>query len=55
MTPRCNPIPISSLTCSHFEAWPLWSEFYESEELLEIVSWGVSKDKFLAELGERFG
>ena len=52
MTPSCKPIPISSLKRSHFEAWPIWSELYDSDELLEIVSWGVSKDQFLAELEE---
>jgi len=50
MTPSCKPIPISSLTRSHFEAWPVWSELYDADELLEIASWGVPKDQFLADL-----
>ena len=50
MKPGCIPIPISSLTRSHFEAWPIWSELYDADELPEIVSWGVSEDDFLAEL-----
>lgn len=50
MTPSCKPIPITSLKRFHFEAWPVWSEFYDADELLEIVSWGVPKDLFLADL-----
>jgi hypothetical protein len=50
MKPGCIPIPISSLTRSHFETWPIWSEFYDPDELTEIVSWGVSEDDFLAQL-----
>lgn len=50
MKPNCKPIPISSLTRSHFEAWPVWSELYDADELLEIVSWGVPQDQFLADL-----
>jgi hypothetical protein len=52
MTPKCDPIPISSLTRAHLKAWPLWSELYDSDELLEIVSWGVSEEQFLAKLEE---
>ena len=50
MKPDCLPIPLSSLTRAHFKAWPIWSELYDADELLEIVSWGVSEDHFLAEL-----
>lgn len=50
MKPSCKPIPISSLSRYHFEAWPVWSELYDAEELHEIVSWGVSEVHFLAEL-----
>ncbi len=50
MKPSCRPIPISSLSRSHFEAWPVWSEFYDADELPEIVSWGVSEDDFLGQL-----
>ena len=44
-------IPMSQLGEVQFQMYPVWSEFYDSEEVEEIVNWGVSRDWLLKELG----
>lgn len=50
MKPPCKPIPLSLLGRDQFAVWPVWSEYYDFEELSEIASWGVSTDQFLRDV-----
>lgn len=50
MASACKPIPMSALSKDHFAEWPVWSEFYDYDELEEIESWGVSVKQFLADI-----
>ncbi len=41
---------MSALCHDSFVEWPVWSEFYEIDELREIESWGRSRQQFLADI-----
>jgi hypothetical protein len=43
-------ILMSQLGRAHFEEWPVWSEYYEPDELEDIEDWGIDSGVFLAEL-----
>ena len=39
-------IPLSQLDEGCFDEWPVWSEFYEPDELEDIESWGIDPQDF---------
>lgn len=41
---------MSHLGKAHFEEWPVWSEYYDFDELEEIEEWGIAPATFWAEL-----
>ena len=43
-------IPQSELSIEHFEAYPIWSEHYDYDEIDEIVSWGIDREWLLREI-----
>ena len=43
-------IPQSELSKEHFEAYPIWSEHYDYDEIDEIVSWGIDREWLLQEI-----
>jgi hypothetical protein len=43
-------VPMSQLSKRHFDLHPIWSEHYDFEERMEIVSWGVSQEWLEQEL-----
>ena len=43
-------VPMSRLSKGHFDVHPIWSEFYDAEEVDEIVSWGVDREWLEREL-----
>ena len=43
-------IPHSELSKEHFEAYPVWSEHYDYDEIDEIVSWGIDREWLLREI-----
>jgi len=43
----------NELSEQHFDEYPVWSEFYEYDELEEIVSWGVDCDWLMKEWQEK--
>src|SRR5262249_44171520 len=48
--PMFRLIRCSALSQHDFEEHPVWSEFYDSDEIEEIVSWGVNREWLLREL-----
>jgi hypothetical protein len=43
-------IPTSELDERHFHQWPVWSEYYEPDEIEEITSWGIQPEQFHEQL-----
>ena len=43
-------IQCADLNWSHFEEYPVWSEFYDFDEIDEIVGWGVDREWLIDQL-----
>ncbi len=47
-------ITARELTPAMFELHPIWAEYYEPEEIDDIVSWGYDKEKTTQEMFSKF-
>jgi hypothetical protein len=46
-------VPMSELGKKHFEEWPVWSEYYEPDDIEDIQKWGIDPNSFWAEMKAR--
>ena len=44
---RFKVLPQCRLSESHFDDFPVWSEFYDPEELEDIARWGLDRNQIL--------
>ena len=40
-------IPGGDLAERHFDEWPVWSEYYDYEEIEDVERWGLDREKVL--------